>query len=96
MYVSHILRCTSVFLWSWSSKIAIKLYACRPSSEWLHSVKDINKNYFLHTKLVKIFKTLIFLNVNGFVPHRPIAYNMILKDIHVFYEFKFINHFPSG
>lgn len=43
--------CTSVFLWSIhaaASKIAIKLYACRPSSEWLQSVIPINQNYFLY------------------------------------------------
>lgn len=47
-------------------------------------------------KLVKIYKILIFLYVNGFVLYRFIVYYMILKDIYVFYKFKFINYFFLG
>lgn len=54
------------------------------------------KLFFLYMKLEKIFKILIFLNVNGFVLYRFIVYYMILKDIYVFYKFKFINYFFLG
>lgn len=48
-------------------------------------------------KLVKIFKILIFLNVNGFVLYRFIVYYMILKDIYdCINKFKFINYFFLG